>query len=287
MHFHDPEFLFTGLWLRLRGMPVVFDVHEDFAGVALERAWIPRPLRRVVSVAIRRLLQLSGLRFSALVAATPAIAQTLPSAKTVIVQNFPRLEEFSSESDGVRAYAVYIGGFSKARGALCVLDAFEQLWSSGIEMPLVLAGSIESGEVAERVKAAERKGIVDYHGIVRRAAVARLLNGAITGICTFLPGPNHTESQPNKLFEYLAAALPVIASDFPLWRPMVEEAGAGYCVDPTDAAAIADAIIRIRELPQTQWKTMSRNAQRVAEQRFSWQTEERVLLELYRTLTQQ
>ena len=59
---------------------------------------------------------------------------------------------------------------------------------------------------------------VDYRGVLDRQGVAALLSQARVGIVTFLPTPGYLPSLPVKLFEYMLAGLPVVASDFPLWR---------------------------------------------------------------------
>ncbi|RFQ09411.1 glycosyltransferase, partial [Pseudomonas sp. ATCC 13867] len=67
---------------------------------------------------------------------------------------------------------------------------------------------------------------------------------------TFLPANNHINAQPNKLFEYMAAGIPLIASDFRLWREIVKKYDCGILVDPESPEHIANAVLEILENPQ-------------------------------------
>jgi glycosyltransferase involved in cell wall biosynthesis len=65
-----------------------------------------------------------------------------------------------------------------------------------------------------------------------REEVRRIMAESRAGLLFFHPEPNHVDAQPNKMFEYMSAGLPVLASDFPLWRSLLEDSGAGRCADP-------------------------------------------------------
>ena len=84
---------------------------------------------------------------------------------------------------------------------------------------------------------------VRYGGWVEHRLVPRILAEADVGIVCFLPDPNNVNAGPTKLFEYLGAGLPVIASNFPLWRDTIEGNGCGICVDPRNPRDIADAFV--------------------------------------------
>ena len=100
------------------------------------------------------------------------------------------------------------------------------------------------------------------------------------GIVLYQPARNHTDSQPIKLFEYMAAGLPVIASDFPLWQEIITESGCGICVDPKDAQAVKDAIEYLLDHPQ-EGQEMGRRGREAVIEKYSWVSESEVLQELY------
>ena len=112
-----------------------------------------------------------------------------------------------------------------------------------------------------------------------------LVQGAyiVAGLLFFHPEPNHVDAQPNKMFEYMSAGLPVLASDFPLWREVLVGTGAGRCADPLDPAAIGRAIESLLADPQAA-QVMGRRGREAVMTRYQWTFEERKLLALYREL---
>jgi glycosyltransferase involved in cell wall biosynthesis len=110
------------------------------------------------------------------------------------------------------------------------------------ELRLVMAGTFGPATLVEQLVAQRGWAKTKMVGFLARPDLARLLSEARMGLVLFHPAPNHTEAQPNKLFEYMSAGIPVVASDFPLWRQIVEGAGCGLLVDPLDPRAIAEAM---------------------------------------------
>jgi glycosyltransferase involved in cell wall biosynthesis len=103
------------------------------------------------------------------------------------------------------------------------------------------------------------------------------------GIVTFLPAPNHIDAQPNKVFEYMSAGVPVIASHFPLWREIVEGNQCGLCVDPHEPEQIAEAIDYLLGHPD-EARRMGENGMRAVQDRYNWAIEERKLRKFYEGL---
>ena len=121
---------------------------------------------------------------------------------------------------------------------------------------------------------------VNALGFLSREQMRQTLSRSVAGIVTFLPVPNHIDAQPNKIFEYMSAGLPVIASHFPLWREIIEGNECGLCVDPLDPAAIAAAMDRLVENPDLA-RRMGENGRRAVHERYNWGVEEKKLLALY------
>jgi glycosyltransferase involved in cell wall biosynthesis len=97
------------------------------------------------------------------------------------------------------------------------------------------------------------------------------------------PVPNYVQANPTKMFEYMAAGIPVIASNFPAWATIVNRHECGLCVDPESETAIAAAINWIMEHP-AEAARMGANGRRAVERLYSWEAEREKLLALYEQL---
>ena len=105
------------------------------------------------------------------------------------------------------------------------------------------------------------------------------------GVVFFYPLPNHIDAQPNKMFEYMSAGLPIITSNFLFWREIVEGNECGLCVDPLNPKAIGEAIQYLIDNP-AQAERMGGNGRKAVEGKFNWPVEEEKLLALYKELRQ-
>lgn len=281
-HLHDPELLKIGRRLKRAGKRVVFDAHEDLPKQVLTKTYLWPPVRRLLAFVIKHYEAYVCGRIDAVVAATPAIHEKFRKINpcTVAINNFPLTHEFASTSgcaSGVSDYVCYVGGITQIRGILQVIDA---IGISNSPVRLKLAGSIGAASLASRMRASVGWRRVDELGNLSRVQVGELLSGSIAGIVTFLPAPNHIEAQPNKMFEYMSAGLPVIASSFPLWREIIEGSNCGICVDPLKPTEIADAINWLSDNPDLA-RRMGENGRKAVESKYNWGVEEGKLLALY------
>ncbi len=124
---------------------------------------------------------------------------------------------------------------------------------------------------------------VDYRGFLSREQVADVLAGSQAGLVVPLPYSHNMQGFMNKLFEYLSAGLPVVASDFPRWRPIVAENDCGLMVDSREPRAIADAILTLLSEPERA-AAMGARGRLAVERNYNWESEKEILLDLYRSL---
>ena len=110
-----------------------------------------------------------------------------------------------------------------------------------------------------------------------RREVADVMSRSDVGIVVLHSSPAYMEALPVKLFEYMAARIPLVASDFPIWREIVEGAECGYLVEPEEVDQLADAISRILG-NQERAEEMGRRGRVAVEELYSWESEEKRLL---------
>jgi glycosyltransferase involved in cell wall biosynthesis len=280
-HFHDPELIPVGLCLKLAGKQVIYDVHDDLPGAILSKTWIRPGLRPLLARVVAVLEGGAARLFDVVVVANPAHGHRFPKGRTVAVRNLPDLAEFPREAaPAVRQPAViYVGDLTRARGALKMIEAIGRLPTS-CPARLWLGGRFSEPDLEAACRALAGWARVDFLGWLDRSAVADRLAGARVGLVLLQPVPHYQANYPIKLFEYMAAGLPIVAADLPLCREVVETAGCGLVVDSCDPAAIAAAVAWLLEHP-AEAEAMGQRGRAAVEQRYTWQAESRTLLSLY------
>ena len=283
VHFHDPELIPLGLILKICGYRVVYDVHEDLPRQILTKYWLPTVARWPISWAMSILERLVTLVFDAIIPATPKIAGRFPPQKSTPIQNFPILNELVNEK--VISYQkrpthfAYIGGLTRERGVCEMINALMHTEN----ITLYLAGTFQPNNLQAEVETLPGWKQVAFAGWAERNQVAEILGNAKAGLVVLHPTPRSLDAYPTKMFEYMSVGLPVIVSDFPLWRGIVEDAGCGLVVDPLNPQAIADAMRWILDHP-AEAEAMGRCGREAVEKHYNWETEAEKLVAIYKKL---
>jgi hypothetical protein len=149
-----------------------------------------------------------------------------------------------------------------------------------IDGRLHLAGKFEDDQLREQCTQMPGWKKVDYHGVVGRADIVRLLGESALGIVTLHPTVSYMESYPIKMFEYMGAGLPVLASDFPLWESIVVDEHTGICVDPMDVHLMARSANELLSDAPLSAK-MGANGRAYVRDRFNWEAEAKKLVAFY------
>lgn len=279
-HFHDPELVPVGLLLALQGYRVVYDVHEDAPQEALTQLKARPRDARILHYVYRAYEGLARRVLAGFVCATPAIAEGFPGNRRVLVRNYPRLDEFAASGPASEpGRLVYAGGLTPVRGIFEMLEVVARL-PERLAPELVLLGQFYPARLEAEVADHPGWARTTFLGWGTREMVVRELGRAQVGLVLLHPAPEYLVSLPVKLFEYMAAGLPVVASDFPLWRSIVEEAGCGLLVDPRDVDAVTEAVRWLLEHPEAAAE-MGARGRRAAFARYNWEHEAAALVDFY------
>ena len=284
VHLHDPELAWGVPILRALGRKVVYDAHEDLPAQVAGKHYLSPRIRPVVVWVSRLIVKVASLA-NHVVVATERIGETFPSNKVTVIHNYPPLRA-SDESVAIEdrpAAVVYIGAMSTERGSEVMIDSFaDQDFPPGWRA--VVAGTASPESLLSELEANPGWAKVDFRGQVPPREARDILLAGRVGIVNFQPNEAHLDSLPTKMFEYLAAGLPVGASDFRLWRSIIEANECGMLVDPASPSAIAAAVHRYAS-DSDLLQRHSFNASRLARETLNWDSEGRKLVELYSGLS--
>lgn len=286
-HAHDPE-LMPGLARLARGgAKIVFDMHENVVADIRTKPWLPAAVRGAIAAAVGRGMRV-WLRDARVVFAEDSYARDYPwIARGVTVLNLPRLDELLAidvpRADGFRV--AYVGSITAQRGSLVTIEALRLLRERGVDAGVDLVGLVDDAHAHEIRAAAASAGVaaVVLHGYLPPTPAYRIAARCSVGLAVLDDDPNLRDSYPTKLFEYMALGLPVIVSDFPLWRDVVDGAGCGVCVPPDDVVALAAALELLAREPEAA-RRMGDRGREAAIARYRWETEEEKLVRLYEEL---
>lgn len=280
-HLHDPELLPVGLALKRRGKKVVFDAHEDVPKQMLGKHYLHPWVRRILSWGFAHFEKYACARFDGVVTSTPYIRDKflLINPCSVDINNFPMIGElecavsWQDKADEV----CYVGSIAQIRGIKELVRAME---STRTPVRLNLVGGFAEASVEAEVWTYSGWNQVNALGIQNRLGVREVLKRSVAGVVTLHPASNYLDALPIKMFEYMSAGIPVIASNFDLWRTIIDESQCGLCVDPMDPAAIALAIDYL-VAHRSEAEKMGESGRQAVLSRYNWAREEAKLIEFY------
>jgi glycosyltransferase involved in cell wall biosynthesis len=285
-HFHDPELLPIGLKLRNLGKKVIFDSHEFYGEQIREKRYISKIIRNMIASIYMKYEAYVCKKIDAVVQVCTLEGKNYfngRAAKTINIINAPILKEFIPSENipfEERECIACIGGLTHERGITNLVRA-----ASKAKNKLILCGNYASKDYQKELFALPEFSTVDYRGFIDTYKINEVLNECFAGVSTLLHIGQYPkiDTLPTKVYEYMSMGLPVIISNTPFAKKMIDKYKFGICVDPSSVEEIVDAIVYL-DKNKLVGKKMGENGQKAVLNEFNWMNEEKKLLILYNNL---
>lgn len=283
-HIHDPELLPLGYALIKRNKKVIFDSHEDVPNDLLDKNWIPKIFRRSVSSLYEKYEKKVVKDFSAVVCVTPNVVQRFrkTAKKVAMITNYPIVKNRKLDKRDFNSpikYFCYAGVIEKSWNHHLIIKAISEFEN----VKYLLAGRANEEYLSELKNMPEWKN-VEFKGFVSHDEVEKIYQQSIAGFalnqCNQLSESGGTLGN-NKLFEYMYAGIPVVCTNYKLWENLINEYNCGIAIKPNNYNEIVNSVEKIITTPNLA-KEMGNNGKNIVEKKYNWQTQEEVLINLYK-----
>jgi len=291
IHFHDIDIL---PWMALVALrhDVVYDVHENYPDEMLVRDWIPRLLRWPLYHAVRLAEAVCSrvVRNCVLVVPAQDARFTSRRRRVIHIRNYAtrRLvggvrDDYFTRKDTV----VFTGAHHDTNGSMLMLDVAARSRVRGLDFTFLMTDRFASEafrgrflQEIERLRLGDRVVIRPY---VAAHEIMTILNQATIAISTNLRVPTQERGIHTKLFEYMAAGLPIVASDLPHQLELIGGAKAGLLAKPEHPETFVDALATLAA-DRTYAREIGLNGQRAFLERYCWESQMPELLKYYQAI---
>ncbi|MDV2583310.1 glycosyltransferase [Alkalibacillus haloalkaliphilus] len=282
-HFHDPELLPVAWLLKNKHNTVIYDIHEDYETAMLQKEYLPKPLRRIVAKTFKLIEKFFSRKMEKVIA-EKYYKEKYPTGQDIL--NYPIISEriLNKENLGNTKTnkLLYTGNVTLERGALhhAELPAIDEQ----VEMHFV--GYCRK-PFAQQIKeiAVETQNRIYFKGIDEYVPKDEIENAYmqddwLAGVAIFPPTDHYVKKELTKFFEYMAAGLPIICSNFEKWDEFILKHNCGITVDPDNPVEIKQAIETLRSKPEYA-RQLAENGRKAVLDGLHWGVEENKLIKWY------
>ena len=287
-HIHDPELLPYAQLLRLHRKKVIYDMHENLPRDILTKKWIKPKKRKYLSNMVNIVERFLFRGLYIVFAETSYKKDYRWVNNWVDVLNMPDvgyLIGLDTDQKYEPEAIAYVGGVSPDRGSMVMLEAIALLQNKGLKCSFHCIGPADTehqNELKDKIENMQLNDIYIYGYMVPTQAW-EIIRKCHVGMAILKPDPNFLESYPTKLFEYMALGIPVITSNFPLYKEVVERNNCGYCVNPESIHDIADAMEYLLINP-IEANMIGANGKKAVIEKYNWEQEANKMLKMYSDL---
>jgi len=284
---HGPELIPLGLALKKYNKIIFYDAHEDLPQQILEKEWIPQIARKPLSILIEHYLKYSLSKFDELFTVTPHIVERLKKITNTVtmITNYPIVYEnnfFSFEEYDKRGNILcFIGTVSSASNHENILEALSNIDN----VKYHIAGTFYPESYIKNLSNIKAWSKVQFFGRLSKEDLKLFLKRVSIGIVIFDYNRNLGYKigtlGNNKLFEYMEAGLPIICTDFDLWKEIIDKYNCGIYVQPNDIEGIKNAICYLINNKKEAYE-MGQNGRKAVLLEYNWETQEKEYLKIFK-----
>jgi glycosyltransferase involved in cell wall biosynthesis len=284
IHCHDLYTLPIGVALKLRtGKPLIYDSHEYYPGLHYPQGGFKAKLLDVI--------ERTFLIFTDdVLTVSKSLAKRYRKYKPHIIMNCPQIHDYLESDRGIfrekfnipedAFILIYEGNLSNHRNLKFIVSNLASILKETIQDSHILicgTGTLEN----DLIRIA--KSNVIFTGHLDTKELFSITRASDIGLILFERTPNNILGLPNKLFEYMSAGIPVIASDMPSISKIVKNENIGFIVDSTNPDKILHAIISLYNNPEKR-KMMGKRGEAAVIERYNWDIESEKMLKVYKNL---
>lgn len=277
---HDPELLPLGFVYILLGKTVIYDIHEDYITSISIKSYLLSWIRKSLATVFGGLEKLLSYRMYRLIA-EKYYARRYPDALPIL--NYPAKQALNGIEgfDHNSSVLIYTGNVTPNRGAVVLAELAHELKNFDFKLVGKCNDSIYNKMNVASLDNFELIGLNRY--VPFDEITAQYQKGAMAGLALFPVNKHYAEKELTKFFEYMAVGLPIIASNFPVWKELIEGNGIGLCVDVDKPSDIVSTINWLNQNPE-EAKEMGLRGKTLVGSILNWETEFGKLLTLYKEI---
>lgn len=281
--FHDPELIVVASWLKRKNNIVIYDIHEDYVTSILQKNYLSSTLRTFAARGYK-LIEKFFTRNMEKSLAEKYYKDMYPNGTCIL--NYPLMNkeflEYDRATKPLSNKVLYTGNVNGDRGAF--IHANIPNINRNIQVQYV--GKCVK-PVAHQIMdvAKENKDNIQIMGIdqfIVKEDMEKMYTKEnwLAGIAIFPPTEHYMRKELTKFFEYMNVGLPIVCSNFPVWKEFIEKYECGIVVDPYNEQEINEAFQKLIDNPEIGYE-MGRNGKRAVASELNWEAEKGKLLDWY------